>query len=118
MNKFVIPALIIASLPAMAAAQSFNFPGSGQKNGFGSDQSSTTETSVESTQGRSGHPAQLNNNQGTAEQTTTTTITVEETGPRGVLKNDNTTNPNYDATIIAIDTTSAETDAPGRGRPR
>jgi hypothetical protein len=75
-------------------------------------------TTTEETQGRSGKPAKMNDNQGTSETTTTTTVITEETGPRGVLKNDNTDNPNFDSTVIAVETDTAETDAPGRSQPK
>jgi hypothetical protein len=120
MKKIIIAALAVACIPAMASAQkSFGLPSDGgKKNGFGSEETTVTTVTAEETQGRSGKPAQDNNNQGTAETTTTTVVVTEETGPRGVLKNDNTDNPNFDEQIIAVDTTSAETDAPGNSKPR
>lgn len=117
MKKIVIAAALIACMPGVAAAQSFGLPSGGNKNGFTSDTSITTTTTAEQTQGRSGKPAQTNNNQGTATDTTTTTTVVAESGPKGVLKNDNTTNPNYDQTVTTTSTTQ-ETNAPGNSKPR
>ena len=85
----------------------------GSVGGFETDTDTTVVVTDEETQGRSGKPAQENDNQGTATDTTTTIIVVDEKGPRGVLKNENTDNPNYSSTTTVTSTTE-ETDKPGR----
>jgi hypothetical protein len=118
MKKTILVAAALVAIPAVASAQSFNFPSGGKKTGFTEDTSTVTTVSTTDTQGRSGKPAQDNGNQGTSETTTTTTVVTEETGPKGVLKNNNTDNPNFESTIIAIETSTAETDAPGKSSPK
>jgi hypothetical protein len=118
MKKTILIAAALIAIPGVASAQSFNFPSGGKKTGFTEDTSTVTTVTTTDTQGRSGKPAKDNANQGTSETTTTTTVITEETGPKGVLKNDNTDNPNFDSTIIDVETDTAETDAPGNSTPK
>ena len=106
---------LLTTLAALALALAVANPAlaAGKKSGFGEQTDTTVILTDEETQGRSGKPAQENDNQGTATDTTTTVIVVEEKGPRGVLKNENTDNPNYDSTTTTTSTTE-ETDKPGR----